>query len=87
MVYMLGARGKGLQSVFPLPCVSYSPLPFCPLCWDIRGSFLLRCDGHGNSGQDSPSGQKAFRRKGGIVRVLDWKKKEREKPKNSYLGD
>lgn len=41
MIYTLGARGKGLQSVFPLRSVSYSSLSFCPLCWDIRGSCLL----------------------------------------------
>lgn len=41
VIYMLGARGKGLHSVFPLRGASYSPLSFCPLCWDMRGSFLL----------------------------------------------
>lgn len=36
-----GGQGKRAAVSIPTALCLLLPLPFCPLCWDIRGSFLL----------------------------------------------
>lgn len=81
-----GGQRKRTAVSIPIPlCLLIPTLLLSPLLGHegqllVVNSHLLRCDGPVNLGQDLPSGQKAFSRKGGILRVLDWKKKNQ--PKN-----